>query len=407
MLRISLRVFLAASALACLAGAAAPTAAVAATARVVVGLGESFQASGMTRPLPFAGDGGLASQARISRPTTVAADRKGGFYFTDSGNNRVRYVSRAGRITTVAGSGAANAAPACATGVPALQACLGIPHGIAVDTDGTLIITDTFNNRIDRLGRDGILRPIAGSGRVCQRDRSTCGEGGDPLWADLFWPTVARPTSKGLVISDSANRILLVRNNRITRIAGTGQAGFSGDNGPAVSAKIWAPADVIPYQGGWLISDGNNCRIRRVDSRGIIRPFAGYGGDLQACWASYANVQTPASGTVGTGWGGPLAGPVGDGGPAVQSRLTVTGFFAARGSKVYFTDFLNSRVRVVMGGRIYTALGTGQAPGVNGDGPLPATQFRLGWPSGVALRPDGRLLVTDPGNNRIVELSAR
>jgi hypothetical protein len=366
-------------------------------ARTVVGLNPAAKRGAGIRANGFSGDGGPALRARVARPTTVSSDRRGGFHFADTLNNRVRHVTAAGRISTVAGSGAATGRPGCAVNVPARRACLLGPHGVDVDDKGRLIIADTFNNRILRLDRDGVLRGLAGDGRPCNPAAGTCGEGGPPLRASLFWPTVAHQTSRGLVIADTANRILLVRNGRIRRIAGTGAPGFSGDGGPAGAARIWAPADAVPFRGGWLISDGNNCRLRWVSPDGIMRPFAGYGGSLAHCREDYA--------TAKEAWGGCDLGDLGDGGPARSAQLSVTGFLAVSGDIVWVTDFLNNRLRQIRNGVITTVLGTGQPAGAGADGPVPGTRFRLGWPSGVARLDDGSLVVTDSGTNRIVRLS--
>ena len=343
----------------------------------------------------FDGDHLGASTAHLARPTTICADRSGGYYVADTLNGRIRHVDRLGRIDTVVGSGAMPGGPWCVTDVPAEQACLGIPHGIDVAADGALIVADTGHHRIDRVGRDGILRTIAGTGSACDHEGDACGEGGPPLAAKLFLPTIAHDTPAGLVIADSRDRVLLVRHGRVDRIAGTGHPGASGDGGPATDARLFGPADAVPYRGGWLISDGSNCRLRWVDPHGIIHPFAGYGTDLAWCHRAYAL----ATG----GWSTPIVGDLGDGGPAWAARLSVTGFLATQGSTVWVTDFLNARVRKIERGRITTVLGTGRV-GANGDGPLAGTSFRLGWPSGIARLPDGRILVTDPANNRVIEL---
>lgn len=245
------------------------------------------------------------------------------------------------------------------------------------------------------------MRRIAGNGNYCNRKQSTCGEGGNALNASLNWPTIARQTPQGLLIADSADRVMLVgRDGVLHRIAGTGRPGFSGDWGPATSAQLYAPADAIPYRGGILISDGNNCRLRWIDPYGVIKPYAGYGGDLAACWASYAQ-------TNGGPWGGPQTGDIGDGRYVLNSRMSVTGFFATKDNELYVTDFLNSRVRKVDStDTISTFLGTGASPGVNTDGPMAVNSFQLAWPSGIAYDDvSKKMLVTDSGANRIVGVS--
>ena len=359
------------------------------TSQAFAGSGQTIVGGGRG----FSGDGGAAIKAKIHGPTTLVSDRKGGYYFTDSWNNRIRQIDKKGNIKTVVGSGKA----VCGDNLPPLMTCLSLPHGVSLEKDGRLIITDTFNNRILRLDRDNIVRTIAGSGRNCQDDKTElCGEGKRPLLADLHWPTIARRIGKDLYISDSANRILAVRKNRMVRVAGTGKWGFSGDGGPATSAQLFAPADMIAYKGGLLISDGNNCRVRFV-KKGIISTFAG-GGNISECWQAYGLVKNWYD-----GWSGPLR-EVGDGGPATLGRLLVSGFLATDNQRVWVTDFLNNRVRQIDNGIITTVLGTGQIKGTNGNGPMPGETMRLGWPSCVT-RIGNKLIVTDSGNDRIITLN--
>lgn len=360
-----------------------PSLALAGDAEVIVGGGRGFS-----------GDGGPALKAKIYGPTTLVSNRNGGYYFTDSWNHRIREITKEGKIRTVVGSGRSDW---CGDGRKARDICLALPHGISLDRQRRLIITDTFHNRILRLDRDGIVRTIAGSGENCEPNKtSSCGEGGPALQAKLHWPTIARYIGGELYISDSANRILAVKKGRMIRIAGTGNQGFSGDGGPATKANLWAPADMISYKGGLLISDGNNCRLRFVNKAGIISTFAG-GGDLETCWRAYGAV--PQENWY-TGWGNPLP-EVGDGGPATEGRMLVTGFLATDGDTVWVTDFLNNRVRQIKNGTITTIVGTGEVLGTNGNGPMPGKQFRLGWPSCVT-RVGNKLIITDAGNDRIV-----
>ena len=226
----------------------------------------------------------LAVNATIHGATTIAPDNVGGYYLADTGNNLIRHVDSRGILRTVVGNGSLTPSPACAYNRHARDVCLNLVHGISVDPfDGGLIITDSFNQVVTKVGRDGWVRLLAGNGELCNPEGpvSQCGEGGPATSAKLDRPTQSRMTANGLYIWDYHNRILLVgRDGIIRRVAGTGERGLSGDEGPATQAKIWAPADMIQYDGGLLISDGNNCRLRWIDPNGIIHAFAGYGHDV-------------------------------------------------------------------------------------------------------------------------------
>lgn len=166
----------------------------------------------------------------------------------------------------------------------------------------------------------------------------------------------------------------------ISTVAGTGQAGFSGDGGPAVAAALDFPAGLaFDAQGRLLIADMNNAVLRRVDTRtGIISTVAG----------------TPQS-----------PGFSGDGQPATSAQLSSPADVAVdAGGNVLVADSDNNRVRRVDAatGVISTIAGTGEA-GFAGDGGAPALQAQFDAPQGLALRPDrpGFIYVADARNQRV------
>src|SRR5262249_37474022 len=112
------------------------------------------------------GDGGPATQAQLLLPWSIAVAPDGSLYIADMFNNRIRRVGPDGIITTVAGSGDYGSGDYgfSGDGGPATQAQLGLPTGVAVAPDGSLYIADMFNNRIRRVGPDGIIATIAGNG---------------------------------------------------------------------------------------------------------------------------------------------------------------------------------------------------------------------------------------------------
>jgi uncharacterized protein (TIGR03437 family) len=108
-----------------------------------------------------AGDGGMAALAQLNQPSTCAVDTAGNLFIADTLNNRIRQVTPAGAITTVAGSGVEGFG---GDGQPATSALLGEPAGVAVTDDGDIFIADTSNNRIRLVTSDGIIETIAGGG---------------------------------------------------------------------------------------------------------------------------------------------------------------------------------------------------------------------------------------------------
>ena len=139
------------------------------------------------------GDGGLAINARLLEPKGLAIDVDGTIYITDTGNNRIRKVDPEGIITTFAGTGEEGNG---GDGGPATNAQLTRPHGVAIGPDGSVYISDTFNNRVRRVDTAGIIITFAGSG-----ERSFSGDEGPAAEAQLSIPL-------GFEIDDNGNAYL-------------------------------------------------------------------------------------------------------------------------------------------------------------------------------------------------------
>jgi len=187
--------------------------------------------------LGFSGDGGPASQAVINYPTGVCTDAAGDLYFNDLGNFRVRKIDTSGIITTVAGNGVRGST---GDGGPATQASMFIPIRCAVDSVNNLYIADQGGQKIRKVTPAGIISTVAGTGngQGVGTQGSFSGDGGLATSADLNNPTAVAVDSAGNVyFSDQFNqRIRKVDTHGIiTTIAGTGAAGYNGDGGQATS----------------------------------------------------------------------------------------------------------------------------------------------------------------------------
>jgi serine/threonine-protein kinase len=221
----------------------------------------------------------------------------------------------------------------------------------------------------------------------------------------------------------------------IMTIVGTGEEGFSGDGGPAGRARLTKPDDpALDGAGNIYIADAGNNRIRRVDASGTITTVAGAGrysfsGDggpaIQAHLATPTSValdptgnlfiadtdnnrirRLDASGIITTVAGTSAAGFSGDGGPATQARLAKpTGVVLDPAGNLFIADTNNNSIRRIdLFGTITTIAGTGTA-GFSGDGG-PAVSAQLAAPGGLAVDTDGRIYITDNGNNRVRRVSA-
>jgi hypothetical protein len=144
----------------------------------------------------FAGDGGPAIRARISDGASIAALPSGGFLLAESLNHRIRRVSANGTITTVAGTGRSGFT---GDGGPATQARLSGPSSVSALPDGAFLIADRGNYRVRHVGASGVISTVAGTGRP-----GFTGDGGPATAARLGEPSdvVAVPDG-GFVIVDN------------------------------------------------------------------------------------------------------------------------------------------------------------------------------------------------------------
>ena len=231
--------------------------------RVVdAGTGVITTLAGVGQPR-YGGDGGPATAAGLNEPAAVALNGSGTLYIADQSNNRVRAVDLAtGRIRTVAGTGTA---AYNGDGIPATEASLAGPSGLACAEDGTLLIADTFNGRIRAIDPGtGMIRTEVGDGgeyRYQSEDEAPS--------AGLSRPSgIALDRAGNLWLTDSDNH--LVRRwdrmtGRIERIAGEGTTGAGGDGGFAVKAALNYPFGIgVDGDGRIVVADTFNHRIREI-----------------------------------------------------------------------------------------------------------------------------------------------
>ncbi|MFZ4515692.1 MAG: fibronectin type III domain-containing protein, partial [Acidimicrobiia bacterium] len=241
----------------------------------------------------FSGDGGQASSAQFAFPDGVAVDPMGNVYIADNSNRRVRKITN-GVISTFAGTGSWGST---GDGGSAVNASLVAPFGVAVDRSGNVFISDLGYNTVRRVARDGIITTIAGNG-----SSGFSGDGGPATSARLNAPSGLAVDSAGnIYIADQYNhRVRKLTPNganppsyTISTVAGSASRGFSGDGGSAADAGLNYPKKVtLDAAGNLYIADTSNARVRKV-SNGVITTIAGTGD----------------------------SGPIGDGGLATNARL--------------------------------------------------------------------------------------
>lgn len=318
-------------------------------------------------------DNGPATTANLTFPEAVAFDAQGNLLIADNGNFRVRRVDMDQVITTFAGGG--SPADSLGDGGPATEAEFCTLYGIAADDQGNLFVADGFDHLVRRIdAQTQIITSVAGT----PKQEGFSGDGGPATSAMLNQPRgVAVDGDGNLYIADSANhriRKVDLSTGIITTAAGTGDADFSGDGGPAAAASISEPLAVaVDSEGNLYIADFGSLRVRRVDSQGIISTVAG-GGD-------------PTEG-------------LGDGGLATEADVFPKALFLDGDGNLYITDVAGIRRVDAATGIIETIVGLPLEDGFSGDNG-PANQARLLQPSGIAFDPQGNLFIADTFNHRI------
>src|SRR5712691_11128359 len=230
--------------------------------RVDAATGVITTVAGLGQPRCF-GDGRLAVEAGLNEPAALAVSDKGVLYIADQSNNRVRAVDlTTGVIYSVAGTGMA---AYNGDDVPATETGLAGPNGLALASDGTLFIADSFNGRIRAVDPvTGLIRTVVGDGGEYRYQGPD-----EPPSSSLSRPSgIALDEQGNLFFTDSDNH--LVRRwdritGRIERIAGVGVAHYGGDEGAALDASLSYPFGIVMDRAGHLlVADTFNHRIREV-----------------------------------------------------------------------------------------------------------------------------------------------
>lgn len=221
----------------------------------------------------FAGDGDSALTASLNSPRGIVLDSAGNLYIADSGNHRVRRVGPDGKITTVAGNG--TGAVETDDGAQATSASLYEPVDVALDSAGALYIVERLGHRVRKATIGGSITTVAGTGAV-----GAPGEDGGPAVASpLNYPQAITVAPSGtLLVADSGNQVVrrIGADGSIKTVAGNNAAGFGRDGGPATEAFLNTPTGLaVDTEGNIYIGDTDNDVLRRVGADGMIATIAG------------------------------------------------------------------------------------------------------------------------------------
>jgi trimeric autotransporter adhesin len=316
----------------------------------------------------FSGDGSASTGAELHAPISVAVDPTGNVYICDRLNNRIRKIFTSGVIVTIAGNGGLGNSGDGSIGTSAEVR----PYGMTLDNSNNVYIADAAYHRIRKVNASGIISTFGGTGVL-----GSTGDGGPVSAATFITPCgMTFDTAGNMYICDGMANVVRKVNKAgiISRFAGNDTAGFAGDMGLAIEARVDSPYSVAAdRKGNVYISDMINNRIRKVDAMGIISTYAGTG----------------------------THGYAGDGGMAVMAELNrPAGLATDTLGNLYFADADNDVIRKIdTDGVITTVVGNG-TPGFGGDlGSVDGCNLHT--PFGVAIDKYGEIFIADANNQRI------
>lgn len=322
------------------------------------------------------GDGDRAERASLTEPFGTAFDSAGTMFFVELSGGRVRKIGSDGILRTIAGTGRKEFG---GDGGPAIKAEFNGMHSLTTARNGDVIVADTWNNRVRRIDtRTGTIKTIAGTGH-----KGFSGDGGPATAAEFggIYCVSLDPTRDTLYLTDLDNRrirTLDLTTGIVTTLAGNGRKGVPVDGGDARSSPLIDPrAAAADDKGNVYILERSGHTLRVVDRSGRIRTVAGTGEQ----------------------------GSSGDGGAALKAKLNGPKHLCIDpNGNVLIADTENHRIRVYRpsDGTIWNVAGTG-VKGKEGLGG-PAIEAELNLPHGVTIGPRGVVFICDSGNSRILKI---
>lgn len=323
-----------------------------------------------------AGDGMPATQAKLSSPFGVAFDRAGNIILVEMTGDKVRRINVRNTISTLAGTGVKGFS---GDGGPAVQAQFNGIHNLAIGVNDDLFLADTWNSRVRKIdAQTGLVSTFAGTGQ-----RGFSGDGGLATAAQFgnIYCGSLDPQGENLYLADLDNRRIRsvnLKTGLVKTVAGNGGKGVPPNGAEAVRAPLVDPRAVaVGTDGTVYVLERSGHALRAVDAHGKIRTV------------------------VGTG----QKGASGDGGDALQATLNGPKHLCLdRAGNIIIADAENHLVRKYLPreGKIVRVAGNGKKGTAGLGGPPELAE--LNQPHGVYVHPSGVLYICDSSNNRVLKI---
>jgi sugar lactone lactonase YvrE len=304
---------------------------------------------------------GKGDDAKFSRPFGIANDAAGNLYVADTWNHRIRKITPAGVVSTLAGG-----ERGFADGSGSIAKFSGA-FGIASDAAGNLYVADIDNHRIRKITPAGVVSTIAGS-----KEGFADGIGSD---AKFYGPAgIASDATGNLYVTEfGSHRIRKITSAGVVSTLAGSEKGFA--DGIGSDAKFYAPfAITSDAAGNFYVADSGNNRIRKITPAGVVSTFAG---------------------------GGERGFTDGKGADAEFDRPSSIASDAA--GNLYVADTSNHRIRKITPAGMVSTLAGGEEGFADGKG----DDAKFSHPSGIVIDATGNLYVADVGNHRIRKIEIR
>ena len=361
------------------------------------------------------GTDGTGTAASFNGPNGIAVDATGTVYVTEYDGHRVRRITPAGVVTTLAGSGTAGFADGTGT-----AAGFNNPHDVAVDGTGNVFVADRENHRIRRITPTGVVTTYAGTGTAGGTD-------GTGTAATLNGPNgvALDPTGNLIVTEQYGNRVRRIApNGAVTTLAGSGTAAYLDGTGTAASFDQLAHPGV-DSTGTVFVAEYYGKRVRRITPAGVVTTVAGTGANAFADSASYTfptasyrSVYDPAGnlyvqtdhqitritpGGIATPFAGSGTAGFADGIGTVASFNSPRGLAIDAAGNLYVADASNHRIRRITPAGVVTTL-AGNGTNSSTDGTGTAATFNL--PIDLAVDAAGTVFVANSEGNRVRRITS-